>query len=107
VRSIPIAHVIGRKNSPTGADFQLRASQEHAKQPIILNGWVAEWFKAPVLKAEYPNPDASLIVSPCRLFPEVSGRPLVSRPAHYRLIPRCPVPISVPSFTRVTIAGVR
>ena len=34
----------------SSTNFRLSGAPHHAKRLILLNGWVAEWFKAPVLK---------------------------------------------------------
>ena len=83
---------------PTRADFQLRASQGHAKQPIVLNGWVAEWFKAPVLKADHGCPCPSCRVPSGLIFSGFLAQQEPYRAALYRLVPCNPVPIPVPKL---------
>jgi hypothetical protein len=63
VRCIRTAFAIGSRNNPGRRGFQLRRSQGHAKHLSALNGWLAEWFKAPVLETTkmYVNRDDVLL----------------------------------------------
>ena len=69
----------------TDANFRLSGALHHDKHLILLNGWVAEWFKAPVLKTGAGLFVLSLAVPPSTDFREMPGFSTPSIPPHTSL----------------------
>jgi hypothetical protein len=80
------------------ASFRFPGLGRFAKRLISLSGWVAEWFKAPVLKADFTHPGPSHLIPTSADFRGFCASLAVVRAELSRHVSCCPVPIPVPSF---------
>jgi len=79
----------------SGANFGFSGTWRFAKCLISLSGWVAEWFKAPVLKAALHRSGRSHRVTFHPLFRCFCDRSSAGRPPSSHPVPCSPVAIPV------------